>query len=289
MRQIYKKIKSVLNQPFTYLKTFKDRSFFALGMFLFLIFFLILFNPFNIYNWLGYLINLSPLKRLSHIGFVLICAIVIGLSQYLQYRYFRSREMKVYHVLIGFGCDVLIGTVILGTLYTTPSDFFLGEFLESMRIIFLSLLLWYILGLAILLLNRILKEKNELLAIVPQSKNTIQYECINIPDENEQLRLSIKPKDLLYFESSDNYIIVYYHKDNRIKRELVRNSLKNIEQNMQKYNCIRCHRSYIVNLLNVSSIKKNGRAYEINIEGSNTPIPISRGYVQAIKELLTQQ
>ena len=196
--------------------------------------------------------------------------------------------MKVYHVLVGFGFDVLLGTLILSSLYATPSDFFLLEFLESLRIIFLSLSLWYFFGLTILTLYNVSKEKN-VISVVQENIPVIQYECINVCDENDQLRLSIKPKNLLYFESCDNYIVVYYYKDNIIKKELVRNSLKNIEQEMQKYNCIRCHRSYIINLQNVFSIKKNGRSYEINMGGSNTPIPISRGYIDTVKELLIQK
>lgn len=288
MEQVYRKIKHSLFNPFTYLKTFKDRAFFAIGMFVFLNLFNFLFNPFNIYNWLGYLINLSPLKRLSLLGFVLVCALVIGLSQYIQYRYFKNREMKVYHLLVGFGFDVLLGALILSSLYATPSNFFFMEFLESLRIIFLSLSLWYILGLTILTLYNMSKEKN-VIPVIQENIPVIQYECINICDENEQFRLSVKPKDLLYFESCDNYIVVYYYKDSTIKKELVRNSLKNIEQDMQKYNCIRCHRSYIINLLNVSSIKKNGRSYEINMGGANTPIPVSRGYIDTVKELLIQK
>jgi len=197
--------------------------------------------------------------------------------------------MKVYHVLIGFCFDVLLGTLILSSLYATPSDFFFKEFLESLRIIFLSLSLWYIIGLTILTLHNLSKENrhaNATQTAEAENKVPIQYDCINICDENDQLRFSLKPKDLLYFESSDNYITVYYHKNNRICKELVRNSLKNIEQDMLKYNCIRCHRSYIINLLNVSSIKKNGRTYEISIEGTSSPIPISRGYLQSVKELL---
>ena len=53
MEQAYTKIKQSLTTPFVYLKTFKDRVFFAVGMFVYLNLFLILFNPFNIYNWLG--------------------------------------------------------------------------------------------------------------------------------------------------------------------------------------------------------------------------------------------
>lgn len=285
MVQVYRKIKHSLTSPFIYLKTGKDRIIFATGMFVYLNLFLLLFNPFNIYNWLGYLINLSPLKKLSLIGFVLVCGIMIGFSHFLQFRYFRNREMKVYHILVGLGIDVFLGKLILGSLYTVPIEFFFDELFESLRIIFLSFALWYLIGLTILTLYNVSKEKNAI-SVVQEDIPAIRYECINICDENDQLRLSIHPKDLLYFESSDNYVIVYYQKDNRIKKELVRNSLKNIEQDIQKYNCIRCHRSYIINLLNVSSIKKNGRSYEVNIEGNNVPIPISRGYVETVKDRL---
>lgn len=288
MRQIYRNTINTLSQPFGFLKTHKDRGFFAVGMFVFLILFIILFNPFNIYDWLGYLINISPLKRLSILGFILICAVLIGLSQFLQYRYFKNRKMRVYHVWAGFVFDVMLGTLIISPLYATPSDFFFAEFLESLRIIFLSLLLWYIIGPTLLTLYKVIKEGNSL-PTINENRIVVHYDCINICDENNQLRLSLKPKDLLYFESSDNYITVYYHNNNRISKELIRNSLKNIEQHILKYNCIRCHRSYIINLLNVSSIKKNGRMYEINIQGANTTIPISRGYIKTVKELLTNQ
>jgi DNA-binding LytR/AlgR family response regulator len=90
----------------------------------------------------------------------------------------------------------------------------------------------------------------------------------------------------LFFESADNYVIVYFKKEQRVGKEMVRTSLKAIESEFSSYNCIRCHRSFIVNMQNVSSIKKDGRSYEIAIQGTLLVIPISRSYVKAIKEIL---
>ena len=61
---------------------------------------------------------------------------------------------------------------------------------------------------------------------------------INIKDSNAQLRLSLKPEDLLYFESADNYVIVYFRKNERVAREMIRNSLKNMEQEFEPFNCM---------------------------------------------------
>ena len=100
MEQAYTKIKQSLTTPFVYLKTFKDRVFFAVGMFVYLNLFLILFNPFNIYNWLGYLINLSPLKRLSLIG--LAGHIDPGIIIYYSIRFLYRGIFRVVpdHILI---------------------------------------------------------------------------------------------------------------------------------------------------------------------------------------------
>ncbi|MPN25675.1 hypothetical protein SDC9_173087 [bioreactor metagenome] len=118
-------------------------------------------------------------------------------------------------------------------------------------------------------------------------KQAIQFDRINIKDANGQLRLSLRPEDLIYFESADNYVIVFFRKGQRISREVVRNSLKNIETDLGAYNCVRCHRSFIVNIANVTAIKKKGRSYIIEMDGMDTPIPISRGYVKYISDLLT--
>ena len=107
---------------------------------------------------------------------------------------------------------------------------------------------------------------------------------INFPDEKGVLRLSLREEDLLYIKSADNYVYVYYQNNKReIINYLLRNTLKNIEEQSTYANLIRCHRFYMVNSVNVRLLRKSkdGLVLELDTE---TPceIPVSRTYLSAV-------
>jgi DNA-binding LytR/AlgR family response regulator len=258
--------------------------FFAAGMSLFGILFLLLFIPFNISEWIIYT---SPVKRLQLPMLCILCAAILFSSQSIQYLIFKGKnELKIYHFFFGFVFDVLFATLPLSYLYSIPANSYWIEFIQTLKIVALIIALCYLIAALILAIIQMRKEKEEIVSIKNIKKEGLDLQRLNIRDEHGQLRLSVKPEDLLYFESADNYVITYYRKDQRIAKELIRTSLKNIEAELAEQNCVRCHRSFMVNLQNVSSIKKRGRTYEISITGIQTPIPISRGYVKIIKDLL---
>lgn len=252
-------------------------------VFIFSILFLLLFIPFNITEWIVYT---SPFKVLQLPGLGLIIGILIYISQLLQYFLFHNSSLKVYHLLIGFCVDVILISIPLSLLYSIPANSFWLEFRQTLAIAVPLAVLWYILGISLMALWDNYYNKETSLFRQEGPKQTIQADRINIKDGNGQLRLSLRPEDLIYFESADNYVIVFFRKNQRISREVVRNSLKNIETDLSAYNCVRCHRSFIVNITNVTAIKKKGRSYIIELEGIDAPIPISRGYVKIISDLL---
>ena len=270
-------------QPFRLLATLKQRMVFASGMFVFSLLFLLLFIPFNITEWIVYT---SPFKVLQLPGLGVIVGILISISQLLQYFLFRNKQLKVYHILIGFFIDTVMISIPLSILYSIPANSFWIEFRQTMAIVVPLALLWYILGISLMTLWNNYYNKEISISRQEDLKPTIQVDRINIKDGNGQLRLSLRPEDLIYFESADNYVIVFFRKNQRISREVVRNSLKNIETDLNAYNCVRCHRSFIVNIANVTAIKKKGRSYIIELDGIDSPIPISRGYVKIVNDLL---
>lgn len=226
-----------------------------------------------------------PFKILQLPGLGVIVGILIYISQLLQYFLFRNKQLKVYHILIGFFIDTVMISIPLSILYSIPANSFWIEFRQTMAIVVPLALLWYILGISLMTLWDNYYNK-EIFTRQEDQKPTIQVDRINIKDGNGQLRLSLRTEDLIYFESADNYVIVFFRKNQRVSREVVRNSLKNIETDLSAYNCVRCHRSFIVNITNVTAIKKKGRSYIIELEGIDAPIPISRGYVKIISDLL---
>lgn len=277
-------INTFLKKQFTLLSTLRQRLLFATGLFGFSILFLYLFIPFNITEWIVYT---SPFKKLQLPGLGLILGVIIYISHLIQFFLFKKYVFRNYHLLIGFAIDILLVSILLSLLYSIPANSRWIEFKETVAIVLPLAVLYYILGISLMILWKS-HRKGELSPSVDDDFSSMTAGRINIKDSNDQLRLSLKPEDLLYFESADNYVIVYFRKNQRIGREMIRNSLKNIEIEFATFNCIRCHRSFIVNMHNVSSIKKEGRAYKIEIDGINSAIPISRGYVKAVQDHLIQ-
>lgn len=107
---------------------------------------------------------------------------------------------------------------------------------------------------------------------------------ISFRDENGVLRISLKTDDLLYLESSDNYVSIKYLQQEKPKSVLVRNSLKTFEKEFENSILLRCHRSYMVNVKRVAMVKKEGHKMSLLIEGPDQEtIPVSRGYHDVVK------
>ncbi|MES2763606.1 MAG: LytTR family DNA-binding domain-containing protein [Bacteroidota bacterium] len=105
--------------------------------------------------------------------------------------------------------------------------------------------------------------------------------------ENEKDSLELKPEELLYIESADNYSNVVFIKDKYVTKQLIRSSLKRLESQITFPFILRCHRSYIVNLKQVNHIKGNAQGYRISFKtGSDDTIPVSRNYSKALFERL---
>ena len=109
---------------------------------------------------------------------------------------------------------------------------------------------------------------------------------INFSDEKGVLRLSLRAEDLLYLKSADNYVYIYYlNSKKEIVNYLLRNTLKNIEENIANINLIRCHRFYMVNSRNVKLLRKakDGLLLELDTE-TQCEIPVSKTYLSAVSE-----
>ena len=88
--------------------------------------------------------------------------------------------------------------------------------------------------------------------------------------------------NLLYLQSSDNYIDICYKNRSSVEHKLVRNTLAAVEKSLNHPALIRCHRSFIINKYYVRSIKRSAGRYKIVIETSNVEIPVSRKYKNAL-------
>ena len=102
---------------------------------------------------------------------------------------------------------------------------------------------------------------------------------------NEHVTLEIS--NLLYIEAVGNYVKVCQLQGNEVHANMLRATMKQMEDALQAYPMIvRCHRAFMVNLGQVEQISSNSRAMQLVMQHSHDAIPVSRSNVNKLKELL---
>ena len=102
---------------------------------------------------------------------------------------------------------------------------------------------------------------------------------------NEHVSLDLS--DLLYIEAVGNYVKVSQLHDGEVKTNMLRATMKQMEDALQAYPMIvRCHRAFMVNLGQVEQISSNSRAMQLVMRHCHDAIPVSRSNVSKLKELL---
>ena len=108
-------------------------------------------------------------------------------------------------------------------------------------------------------------------------------------DETEKLRFSIKSRDILFVESTDNYVTVHTSEKGKIKKIMLRNTMKRLEKELDGTLIHRCHRSYMVNFENIKLVKLiSTNLYIYKDFHEEIRIPVSRTYAEHVHEFLNR-
>ena len=115
---------------------------------------------------------------------------------------------------------------------------------------------------------------------------TIVSDNIEIPINGvDTLTLSVN--DFLYAEAQKNYVVISYLKGTSCEQKILRITLTQLAELLQRYpHILRCHRSFLVNLSLVANISGNSRACTLKLYHTDNEVPVSRSFVNNIKELL---
>lgn len=140
-----------------------------------------------------------------------------------------------------------------------------------------------------------LKLQNEALIIEKKiiQKQIEKYEedylnkSIEFVSENISENFSLQIAEVVLIKSADNYVEIVYTEGDMFKKKLIRNTLKNIEQQIKPYsNFIRCHRICIVNTHFIEKLNRNYNSHWLTIKGYSEQVPVSRQYLLKFKETL---
>ncbi len=106
-----------------------------------------------------------------------------------------------------------------------------------------------------------------------------------IKSENEKDIFNIPSQNLLYIKSAGNYLEVNFIKDDHVKTELLRSTIKRMESELSSHSFImRCHRMYLINLLNIEHVTGDSQGYRIMFNGLDLQLPVSRGYIKQFRQ-----
>ncbi len=131
------------------------------------------------------------------------------------------------------------------------------------------------------------KNSDSLRSLLKENKEIQENKIIELFSENKSEKLHLQLNDIFLIRSADNYIEVVFSDNGQIKKNLIRNTLRNVESQLSIYReFIRCHRTCIVNTNHIEKLDKHYHAYAISFHGYNEQVPVSRQYLLKVKETL---
>lgn len=138
-----------------------------------------------------------------------------------------------------------------------------------------------------LLLTENLKSAQEFNNSLHPKDETSGSEIVSLLADNEKDRVEVELSQLLYIESSGNYIEVFYTKDKLLKSILLRSTLKRTELQLEQHSSVlKCHRAFLINVNKITHVKGNSQGLRLALKYTDTEIPVSRNFSKNLKDKL---
>ena len=107
----------------------------------------------------------------------------------------------------------------------------------------------------------------------PDSQGQLRAKLLTFASDNSKELLRLHPDDLLYVQSSANYVELFYRSGEEVKKCLLRNSLKRIAEEYQHTPyLVRCHRRYLVNTEQIQQVLTLRGKTTIDLGGILLPV-----------------
>jgi hypothetical protein len=256
--------------------------------------FLFCFGFINLYKPLGF----HASRALSYEATMFLYSFIIGFSIFLfvktlkSFRFLSATQdwilikevLSIIFVLVGLGITIYF----IGFFIEPPANRWnFPTFLNSCGYSFLLGIIPFTFFSAIN--YRYLFPQRDDVYVPIQSQGTASENLIKISSQLKKEELQFYPSEFLYAESDGNYVVFYLIRDELVKKEVIRNSINNVEQQLSEIPFfLRIHRAFIVNLKKVRSKHGNTLGYQIKLSGIDSKIPVSRSNTRNFNKLFAE-
>ena len=124
--------------------------------------------------------------------------------------------------------------------------------------------------------------------IRPDEIEANEEDLVRFADSTGRLKLVIAHDVILYIEAQENYVSIHYMEGEKQKEYSLRQSMRGIEELMEKHGIIRCQRSYFVNPRHVTVLRRDKEGFiqaELDVNNSK-PVPVSPKYYEQLSKML---
>lgn len=249
--------------------------------------FINIYSPFGADKWY----NVSKLQFILYSSLTILTGVlVVVVSRIIMYNYCMKKSLKIWQFLAWIFGEILM----MALFYTLFEKIFLKDgrlFPDLLKLSARNTTLVLLLPYTISWLYLAWQDKNEQVGKLAdgQQAPSATRDMIPFYDEKGTLKFSIKKESLLYIESAENYINIYYLNKNKVSKYLLRDTLKKIEEEFSGTDIIRCHRSYMVNFGKVKVIRRETDGLMLELDNpSVNDIPVSKTYVSSVMQTFSK-
>jgi hypothetical protein len=213
------------------------------------------------------------------------CCLVFGYVEHPLHQ--RVSTWRIWHqalailmmiLFIGI-CNFLVCSVVFGFPIT---------FRIFLAFLYQTLIIGVIVTICSISLSYYRHLRNQLETLL--NKTTEQQTGIVITIRDTNVRgndLQLPINDLLYIEAQKNNVAVSYMNGDKITTTELHTTLAAVLDDLHDYeNIFQCHRSFVVNLNNITSAQGNSNGYQLKLGKCTTVVPVSRTYVPKLRSFI---
>ncbi|MGD9978222.1 MAG: LytR/AlgR family response regulator transcription factor [Bacteroidales bacterium] len=248
--------------------------------------FINIYAPFGSETWF----DVTKWEFLAYSSLVILTGVlVVVMSRIIMYQVSKRRTLLLWQYLVWVTAEIFSMSAfyaLFEKLILKDTRFIGDLFRVSAKNTALVLLLPYS---VLWLYFSWMEKKQQLLQLTENPPTDTSKNMIPFYDEKGELRFSAKLENLLYIESADNYVNIYYMNKEKIARFTLRNTIKRMEETLMGTEIIRCHRSYMVNFEKVKILRKDRDELHLELDvPAAIALPVSKTYVQKVMETFTR-
>ncbi len=285
-RTTLKSLSSFFAQPYPFYYQGKDLSVIVVVIFVFVVFFNFLVEPFNVsrdehimhYFWISVIHSLVP---------IIVLLLLVGALLHKNVLIDSWTVKKETVLLLSFFLCTGIGQFLIRDLiYDNPNNWSWGYFFEEIRNTFIvgTLLMLILIPLNF---NRLYFRNQRRAAQfqgMPQSvldtHKKKSFASIFIKTQLKGDDFELHPNEFIFARSDKNYLEIFLKKEGKLIKQVKRMTIKQLDAQLSRFPFMtRIHRSYLVNLNQIAKVSGNAQGYRLELKDVPDTLPVSRAMI----------